>query len=350
MSGLGISRRLAPLAVVLAALPAAAGAGVAVGGRDQSRILVPRGARVDDYANAGYRLSRRGEEVYVEVDAAPLGSAAPFAPPRRAAGEAAAGDPVARLARAQTVGATRRYEAVSRILGWVSRNVEYRFDRRQPQSPAAVLERRSGYCTGVARLTVALLAAVGVEAREVAGYVADDGSGARARGYHRWIEVYYPDRGWVFSDPLTSHHYVPATYVRLASPELAIDRGLEGLLLERHDGIATLDLHPQSAPGVAARRNSARQLAASLSIRVEGTAGTGEVVLFGSSTLYRHPLVDGAATFVGLEPGRYQLRLRLPGGGLLRQGVELPDRRAAGLRWRLAEPGAATRLHFGDEK
>ncbi len=68
-----------------------------------------------------------------------------------------ASGPVERLASSLTAGAETHYEAVSRILGWVSRHLEYELDRSQPQTAEAVLDRRSGYCTGVARLTVALL-------------------------------------------------------------------------------------------------------------------------------------------------------------------------------------------------
>lgn len=330
---------LAGLALLLAAAPLAAGtgaAGLAVEGRDAARVLPPPGARVADYDGAGYRLRVRGGEVRVEVDAAPLFSTAAFSPPPRDAGDA-----VARLARAQVIGASTRYDAVSRILGWVARHVEYRLDRDAPQTAAAVLARRSGYCTGVARLTVALLEAAGIEAREVAGYVADDGSG-RVRGYHRWIEAYLPDRGWVMSDPLASHHYVPATYVRLAADELRLDDGLEGgVLRERADGLAIVDLAPGAGPGVTVRRNVPRQLAAALDVRVEG-AGGGEAVLVGPATLYRHALTGGGVTFVGLEPGSYELRLQLPGGGVLEQPVELPDRVWAGLRFRPGSPPETT--------
>ncbi len=346
------------VAAILVSSPATAAGGVAIAGHDRARILPPPGAEIDDYANAGYRLVRRGEEVYVEVDAAPLGTTAPFE--LRPGG---ARDPIHRLAWAQTSGASTRYEAISRILGWVARHIEYDLDRQQPQSAIAVLDRRSGYCTGVARLTVALLRAAGIKAREVAGYVVDDGSHkarvddgshkarvddgshkARVddgsangvRGYHRWIEAYLPDRGWVFSDPLTSHHYVPATYVRLASGELAAERGLEGLLLERSGEIRAVDLYPASRPGVRARRNSVDRFAAALYLRVPG-ARHGQAVLAGTSALHRHDLIDGAATFVGLEPGRYQLRLTLPGVGLVQGPIELPDRLRSGLEVRLAE-------------
>jgi hypothetical protein len=107
----------------------------------------------------------------------------------------------------------------------MSGHVRYEPDRTRSQEAAAVLERRSGYCTGIARLTVGLLRAVGIPAREVPGYVvaADVAGPGGAKGYHRWVEVHYDDVGWVFSDPLATHHWVPATYVRLDREELVGD-------------------------------------------------------------------------------------------------------------------------------
>ena len=41
-----------------------------------------------------------------------------------------------------------------------------------------------------------------------------DGYEAKLGGvFHRWIEVYYPDRGYVFSDPLAAVNGVDARYV-----------------------------------------------------------------------------------------------------------------------------------------
>jgi hypothetical protein len=333
---------------VLAAplLGSAAGAtfprgGRAVEGVDRSRLLAPAGARVVDYENAGYRLRWIGDEVHVEVDASPLASSSRFPGPSAEVPPAAARDPISRLARSLTTGAETHYEAVSRVLGWVARHVAYDADRRQPQDASAVLERRSGYCTGVARLTVALLEAVGIRAREVAGYVVDAGSGTSVSGYHRWIEAYLPDRGWVFSDPLTSHHYVPATYLRLDSDELFPDRGMEGLLIERDDDLSAVDLYPAGAPGVTARRNFERQLAATLHVRVEELGG-GLAELTGRSRRRTHTLIDGETTFLGLEPGRYRLRLMVPALGMVERWVELPGR----MRKSLSLP-APTRIGRG---
>lgn len=297
--------------------------GFAIEGFDQARILAPAGAHVQPYSNVGYELQWIGDEVHVEIDASPLTSTSRYRLPAPPLVDGSA-DPIGRLGRSLAIGADTHYEVISRILGWVARNIDYNLDRSQEQAAEAVLERRAGYCTGIARLTVSLMSSVGIEAREVAGYVVGD-SGVGPRGYHRWIEARVPDRGWVFSDPLTTHHYVPANYLRLASEELVPAEGMEGLLIERRDEVATVDLYPSATSGVKARRNSARQLAATLRIRLEDHS-RGLAVLTGRSSRRTHTLVDGSTTFVGLEPGRYRLRLMVPGVGEVERHVDLPGR------------------------
>ncbi len=324
MSGLlkPVWRALLAAAVAAAAVtasPASAAGALAVEGVDSARLVPPAGVQVEDYHNAGYRLRRLGDEVAIEVDTSPLESDARFEPP-----QASPRDPIGRLARGLTAGAETRYEAASRILGWVASQLEYELDRSQPQGAEDVLARRSGYCTGVARLTVALLEAVGIPAREVAGYVVGSEPG-QPSGYHRWIEVHLPDRGWVFSDPLVTHHYVAATYLRLAAEEVEPARGTEGLLLERRDAVTAVDLFPLAGPGVSARRNSPRQLAGALRVRLEDQS-VGTAVLESPSGRWTHALIDGTTTFVGLDPGSYRLRLVVPGRGVYESPVELPDR------------------------
>lgn len=323
---------LTPALLTPALATPALATGIAVDGRDRARILPPPGAEIEGYENAGYQLRRGDGEVDVTVDTTPLGSTSPFRPPTSKASPPK--DPIQRLARARTVGATTQYEAASRILSWISRHIEYRLNRRESQDAASVLEQRRGYCTGIARLTVALLGAVGIEAREVAGYVVDDGSGHQGRGYHRWVEIRFPDVGWVFSDPLTHHHYVPATYIRLASGQLETHQGLEGLLLERVDAVEPVDIHPFGASGVLARRNSPRRRAAALRVRVEDAPTGGQAVLEGAVKVYHQRLRGERVTFVGLSPGLYRLRLDLPGQEILRHEIELADRRAEDLQVR----------------
>ncbi len=199
-----------------------------VTGSDEATILVPAGVRVEDYVNDGYRLAVADGVAHVEVRLGELGSRQGFSTaPRPPVGREAL------LAWNVTAGSKSRYDAASRILAWVAVNVRYDLDREAPQDATSVLDRRSAYCTGIARLTVRLLEDVGIPAREVAGYLAEDLPGGPRSGYHRWVEIFYDDRGWVFADPLASHHFVPATYLRLASDTITGGEPGDGLLMSR---------------------------------------------------------------------------------------------------------------------
>ncbi len=311
------------LVALLSCLPATARAqGLAVEGTDAIRLLPPAGVVVEAYANQGYSLSVADGEVRVHSEAQPLESTAPYRAPARSVRDA---DPLAPLARSVVANARTRYDAVSRVLGWVSREIRYELDRGASQEPMAVLARHSGYCTGIARLSVALLHAAGIESREVAGWVAaGTGPGEVAR-FHRWIEVWYPDRGWVFSDPLVSHNWIPATYVRLASDQVDPERRDGGLVLERNDHVVPVDVYPEGARAVRARRNETVQRAGSLRVEVAGEA-EGHAVLEGAGARWTSDLLAGAGTFVGLEPGRYLLRVDVPGRPPLARRIDLRAR------------------------
>jgi len=376
------------VASLLAPCPhAAAGEGLAVEGSDHVRLRLETGApRLEEYANAGYRLRRvspaseaagdssAGEEWVVEVNLSPLASAVPFAP---AAGEAPtpAGDGVGkgaetvggaadgvsdgppslpRLARRITAGAGDRYAAVSAVLGWMvghlmdegqNREGAPRTEAAAPavagssapgnvvQTPEAVLARGGGDAGGLARLGVALLTEVGIEARLVRGWVVGAPEIGAPHGPHTWIEVYYPDRGWTFSDPLRFHHYVPATYLRLAPAQASAGSAENGAsagsrwseLLERRDRRQTVDLYPAAGPGVSARKNGGEQVAGALRVVVSG-AGRGSAVLAGSDARLSRALVGGESVFVGLRGGTYRLEVYLEGRPPLIRQIELAPR------------------------
>ena len=300
------------LALWIVATPLAADRGVtsavAMAGVDRSTVQLPVVGLFESYRNAGYEVRVADGRAEVQAELAPLESLDPF---RLPAPGAEARTRLERLARSLTAGSATRYEAVSRILDWVARNIQYEMDRDRSQQPQDVLERRSGYCTGVARLTVQLLEAVEVPAREVPGYVFAPANGG-PRGYHRWIEVRYEDRGWVFSDPLATHHYVPASYVPLASERLL--PGVEsdpGVLLLRRDGRHVVDRVPWAPAGVSVRRNKRHQWAGTLAIEVEG-ATSARAVLRGGGTVRTQELGGGRGSFLDLPPGTYFLRVEVP--------------------------------------
>jgi len=285
----------------------AAAAGHTVVGTDVARLLPPAGARVAPYENDGYSLRFVEGGVEVRVDLSPVRSRARFTAPRRQPEGA-----VEEAAFAAAAGARDRYEAVSAVLDWEATSIRYRLDRDAPQDPDSVLARGTAYCTGVARLAVALLGAVGVEAREVPGYIFEDLPSGPRSGFHRWIEVWYPDRGWVFSDPLATHHFVPATYLRIAEESLAELPG-RGVLLARTSRAEEIDLAPGAPDGVRVRANDATRNAAALVVRMAGGSGA-EAVLESSRGERRAAWIeDGVARFLGLETGNYELQVRSGG-------------------------------------
>jgi Transglutaminase-like superfamily len=177
----------------------------------------------DQYDNDGYSLAVTPAadgslELAVRVSDAPLVSGAgfPMANPRDSSLAPAADRDV--FARGLVKDCRNQSEAVSRILLGVAAEVTYDADRLRRQDPSAVFASRRAYCVGFAELAVDLLRRVGISARTVQGIFVcgsdHDGYEPSIGGaYHRWIEVYYPDRRWVFSDPSASINGVNARYL-----------------------------------------------------------------------------------------------------------------------------------------
>jgi transglutaminase-like putative cysteine protease len=218
---------------------------------EQRAVYLAEGEDVrlfDHYDNDGYSLSVQAAaggsiELRVRVSDAPLQSAAPFptgeardpslprAPERDAFAREAAGD------------SRRQVDAVSRILVAVAARVRYDGQRGRPQDPAAVYASGRGDCVGFAELAVDLLRRVGIRARTVQGILrtgsAEPAHDARIGGsYHRWIEVYYPDRGYVFSDPSTSINGVDARYIPFRSRSLRRPRSLTLVFVDESGGLS----------------------------------------------------------------------------------------------------------------
>lgn len=278
---------------------------VAIRGTDVVVLEPPPGVVVSAYSNLGYRMSKEGDRVRIEVSTSPIESHAAFHAPTEGRDAPAT---VAALARRLTASETTVYGAASRILDWVARNIAYRLDRSLPQDSATVLSRRSGYCTGIARLTVRLLQAVGIEAREVPGYVVaspEDPGGIS--GYHRWVEIHYPDRGWAFSDPISSHHYVPATYLRLASEQLdPLWAGSEARIVSRQRHLLPIDVYP-SRSGITARRNDDVQLAGAVLVDTPASDRDAEVILSHGELRQSCTPRNERCVFVGLPAGRFKI-------------------------------------------
>jgi hypothetical protein len=226
-----IRRLVVLLAGVAIATSAAAGEQVASyrGEGEAARLF-------EQYDNDGYSLavsptSGGSIELAVRVSDSPLESRAPYPtghPRDRALSTAPERDAFAdRFAR----GAPTQARAVERILAGLAAFVRYDPDRVRRQEPSAVFAERHANCVGLSELAVDLLRRVGISARTVQGILrSEPGSAgydaAIGGAYHRWIEVHYPDRGYVFSDPSASVNGIDARYLPFGRRAYARPRGL----------------------------------------------------------------------------------------------------------------------------
>ena len=223
------------------ALPAAEERAVYLAEGDDVRLF-------DQYDNDGYSLEVRAAAggsvaLTVRVSDSPLRSAAPFptaAPPETTLPRAPERDA---FAAAAVAGSARQVEAVSKLLVAIAARVRYDADRMRPQGPTDVFASGRGDCVGLSELAVDVLRRVGIRARTVQGIVRtgsdEPAHDARIGGsYHRWIEVFYPDRGWVFSDPSASINGVDARYLPFSRRSLVRPRSLTLVFVEQSGALA----------------------------------------------------------------------------------------------------------------
>ena len=108
-----------------------------------------------------------------------------------------------------TANAENPYDTARVVEQWLENNREYSLDIERPEgniADAFLFEMDAGYCTYFATTMVTMLRSQDIPARFVVGYTPGqrvDRDEYVVRGYnaHAWVEVYFPDVGWVRFDP-----------------------------------------------------------------------------------------------------------------------------------------------------
>ena len=119
------------------------------------------------------------------------------------------------IALAKALQKATTYDTILAIQAWLAENVEYNlFAPVPPDGDDAVdnflFESREGFCEQIATATAIMLRSLGVPARIATGYVPserDTVAGvwiSRASDAHAWVEVRFPNFGWVPFDPTAS--------------------------------------------------------------------------------------------------------------------------------------------------
>ncbi len=118
-------------------------------------------------------------------------------------------DRVTRRTANITASASNRYETARIVEQWLESNREYSLDVDRPDGNVAdafLFEMERGYCTYYATTMVTMLRSQGIPARLTVGYTPGEQVGEETyvvRGYnsHAWVEVYFPEYGWIPFDP-----------------------------------------------------------------------------------------------------------------------------------------------------
>jgi transglutaminase-like putative cysteine protease len=108
-----------------------------------------------------------------------------------------------------TQNAENPYDTAEVIERYLERTKEYSLDVDRPNGNVAesfLLEMDRGYCVYYATTMVMMLRSEGIPARYVVGYLPGTETGedtytVRGLDSHAWVEVYFPDHGWVTFDP-----------------------------------------------------------------------------------------------------------------------------------------------------
>lgn len=123
-----------------------------------------------------------------------------------------------------TAGSLTQFDAVQRILTWMADHITYVTDPKSYDAKYS-LYSGNGNCQSYAHLAAALMRAVLIPVRIVSGITLkrpyDIQSGKNtltikmAQGRYSWIEVWFPDLGWMPFDPRNSLLFVSNRFIRV---------------------------------------------------------------------------------------------------------------------------------------
>lgn len=339
-------------------------------------IVNPRGvAFIPDYSNESFdqkvaNLDEFSKRVTVTSKMGPMKSRFPFpVSTERLPGDILrylspeqdrqSRDPaILRLAGEITRGSRYTHEAANAILSWIADNLTFDTSIKVPSDAVSALTYKKAYCVGYSNLTVALLRAAGIPARVAHGYLPPGyewgfskeywGVKVNDGGYHAYVEIYYPDTGWVFSDAEHSHNFVDPFHIilRIDGREmpgaykggyLDVNKATFYTIFKEEDSTVMVDELSFPREKRLGRRLDDRQYSALVTGRVIDTAGQpvvkGSVVLWKDGRGTPSPFVDGKYAAPLTNPGKYRIELR--GTGFSKSSRELQ-----------AEPGQVYKLNF----
>src|SRR5262249_46360746 len=121
---------------------------------------------------------------------------------------------IAEFAKEITAKAPTPYDKSAAIEAYLRTRFKYTLDLTGSPGddplPHFLFETRAGHCEYFASAMAVMLRTLGIPSREVNGFLPgeyNDLGGdyiVRASDAHSWVEVYFPDNGWIVFDPTPS--------------------------------------------------------------------------------------------------------------------------------------------------
>lgn len=157
-----------------------------------------------------------------------------------------------------TANAENAFDTAAIIEQWLQRNKGYSLDVNRPSGDVAaafLFEMERGYCVYFATTMIVMLRSQGIPARFAVGYtpgqqVAENRWVVRGLDSHAWVEVYFPDEGWIRFDPTPAGPRQAAESARIeqarALEEANVDTGLSEQETATNDSTA----NGTATPGV----------------------------------------------------------------------------------------------------
>ena len=221
-------------------------------------------------------------------------------------------------------GAETPYDTAVAIEEHLESEKEYSLSVPAPSGDVAdtfLFEREAGYCTYYATTMVVMLRSQGVPARFVTGYTPGEAAGddrrvVRGLDSHAWVEVYFPDVGWVRFDPTPSGPRETAENTRLTearqSGESDVDiEGTNGTTtpiaagpggeIDVSEGVTPVGVNGSN--GTDTNGTGTPALGAAGGERTPGTTGSGSPV---PSLPSGRTLAVGVVGLIGIVAGAYR--------------------------------------------
>jgi hypothetical protein len=344
-------------------------------------IVNPRGvAFIPDYSNESFvqkvvNLDEFSKRVTVTSKMGPLKTRVPFPIPSQMLSTAVSqylmpepdrqsNDPsIVHLAVEIVKGSRFAHEAANSILSWIADNLTFDASITVPKDALSALRYKKAFCVGYSNLAVALLRAAGIPARIAHGYLppgyewgfSKDYWGVKVNdgGFHAYLEIYYPDTGWVFSDAEHSHHFVDPFHIILRVDGMDMPGAYQGGFLEvdkatfftifkEEDNTMMVDELPLPKEKRLGRRLDNQQHAALVTGRVhdknDNPVPKGTLVLWKDGRGSPSSFSDGRYAAALTDSGKYRVELKGPGYAKSSRELQVEQGRAYKLDYTL-QPG-----------